>query len=64
MKVLRIRHEVRNKLMQMLYKMNIGQASLFPGLDGFARSLKDPLVFPRFLKMFPPDSSYVRSNVR
>jgi hypothetical protein len=26
--------------MQVLYRMNKGEASLFPGMDGFARSFK------------------------
>ena len=33
-------HRERRNTLDELYKMNIHEASLFPGLDGFARSLK------------------------
>ncbi|HOC38720.1 MAG TPA: hypothetical protein PKJ77_05540 [Thermodesulfobacteriota bacterium] len=46
--LLRIRFSVtrdeRNHVLAELYRMNIHQASLFPGLDGFAQSLKQRLV--------------------
>jgi hypothetical protein len=34
-----VRRDERIKLLEELRRMNIGEASLFPGLDGFARSL-------------------------
>ena len=37
---------VRNEAMESLYKMNITAATLFPGLDGFARSMKYHLTWP------------------
>jgi hypothetical protein len=63
LRVFRIKNDVRCELLQVLYRMNIGQASLFPGLDGFARSIKDLLVFRKVLDMFPADSPYVKKNV-
>ncbi len=63
MKVFKIEGGARNDLMQVLYRMNIGEASLFPGLDGFARSLRDVLPFREVTKMFPPDSLYVKKKV-
>ena len=62
LRVFRIRKKARCELMQVLFRMTVGEASLFPGLDGFARSLKDMLVFRTVLKMFPPDSAYVKKN--
>jgi hypothetical protein len=61
--VFKIEKKARNEIMQVLFRMNIGDASLFPGLDGFAKSLKDLLVFPKFTEMFPADSSYVKDSV-
>lgn len=60
LRVSEIKHKSREALMQVLYRMNIGEASLFPGMDGFARSFKDVLVFPNPEAMFPPDSPYVK----
>jgi len=39
----------RNKILEELNDMNINEAVLFPGLDGFARSLKMKLAFPHKL---------------
>ena len=43
--------EERNKIINMLFEMNINQATLFPDLDGLAMSLRtklaSPQVFPR-----------------
>lgn len=39
--------ELRNEILEKLYRMNITRASLFPDLDGFAKSLG---TFPIFLK--------------
>ncbi len=33
-------HNARNQILRRLYEMNIDQGSLFPGLDGFAGSLR------------------------
>jgi hypothetical protein len=63
LRVFRIGNSIRCELLQVLYRMNIGQASLFPGLDGFARSIKDLLVFRKVLDMFPADSPYVKKSV-
>lgn len=40
----------RTTALQHLHRMNISRASLFPGLDGFAQSLRTLLVFPKLLK--------------
>ncbi|MBL4786733.1 MAG: FRG domain-containing protein [Cohaesibacteraceae bacterium] len=37
--------ELRNDIMLMLGKMNITDATMFPGLDGFAKSLRNDLEF-------------------
>jgi len=38
-KMLVVRPEARLKLLRELHRMNVSSATLFPGLDGFARSL-------------------------
>jgi len=43
------------EIRQRLYRMNMTRASLFPGLDGFAQSLRATLDFPVMLK---PDSDW------
>jgi hypothetical protein len=49
--VLDLPHEERNKALRALRDMNISNEVLFPGLDGFAKSLSekfaDPSTFPR-----------------
>jgi len=42
-------HE-RLVILQHLHRMNVTSASLFPGMDGFARSLNTILVFPDTLR--------------
>ncbi len=49
--------DFRKALQQRLYRMNINNAALFPGLDGFARSLQHMLHFPK--EMLPPDRDYL-----
>ena len=39
----------RNDVLRHLYRMNMHRATLFPGLQGFAESLKTLLVFPEIL---------------
>jgi hypothetical protein len=63
LRVFRIENRARSELMQMLYRMNVGEASLFPGLDGFAKSFRDVLVFQEMTKMFPGDTRYVKKKV-
>ena len=46
----------RKDLLRRLHRMNMNNATLFPGLDGFARSLKQFLAFPK--EFLPPDREY------
>ncbi len=39
----------RKKILNWLFEMNITQASLFPGLDGFAQSLRTRIAHPKSL---------------
>jgi hypothetical protein len=52
-----ISEKARNEILKELYQMNITRASLFPGLEGFAKSLGPRLVDPESL---PPDNSDIR----
>ncbi|MDY6839793.1 MAG: hypothetical protein SWH78_17685, partial [Thermodesulfobacteriota bacterium] len=45
-KLLEIKPKLRKKVLKELYRMNITKASLFPGLTGFAESLKHSLLLP------------------
>jgi hypothetical protein len=40
----------RKTILRNLYRMNINHATLFPGLDGFAKSLETLLIFPHILQ--------------
>jgi hypothetical protein len=40
----------RRTVLQHLHQMNITRATLYPGLDGFAKSLGNLLIFPDILK--------------
>jgi hypothetical protein len=48
----------RKDLLKRLHRMNMNRATLFPGLDGFAGSLNQLLVFPK--EMLPPEDEYLR----
>ena len=54
---------LRKEIIQNLLRMNMSRATLFPGLDGFAQSLRNWLAFPDVLKLLPPDSDYVKKHV-
>lgn len=41
---------MRQSVLQQLFRMNISNATLFPGLQGFARSLEGVLALPHTLK--------------
>jgi hypothetical protein len=41
-----IPNELRTAALEDLNRMNINRATLFPGIDGFAQSLKHRLLFP------------------
>jgi hypothetical protein len=45
-RILRINYDNRNEILREVLRMNINNAVLFPGLDGFADSLRTRLVFP------------------
>jgi hypothetical protein len=40
----------RKEILQHLHRMNMSRTSLFPGIDGFARSLENVLAFPDILE--------------
>ena len=42
----------KNKILKMLHRMNMNYATLFPGLEGYARSMKSLLAFGG--EMIPP----------
>jgi hypothetical protein len=41
---IRIRRECRHEILLTLHAMNVNSAALFPGLDGFARSLNTKML--------------------
>lgn len=41
--------ESRKEILRRLHRMNMNRATLFPGLDGFAQSLKTRMLFPQLL---------------
>lgn len=49
----------RRKILQVLRQMNIDRATLFPGLDGFAQSLRTWLASPQILAPTTSDDSEV-----
>lgn len=53
------KEEIR-KTLKNLHAMNITSTTLFPGLDGFARSLKMQLAFSDITGRLPSDSEYVK----
>jgi hypothetical protein len=44
--------EIQKQFLRRLYDMNISQASLFPDLDGFAKSLRTRVAMPETLGIF------------
>jgi hypothetical protein len=46
---IRLKAQERKIVLQHLHRMNITRATLFPGLDGFAKSLGNLLIFPDML---------------
>jgi len=63
-RVIRVRFpidlETRRDMLSRLYRMNMNRATLFPGLDGFAQSLRGYLVFARLFRK-SRDFAYGRS---
>jgi hypothetical protein len=51
-KILEIDTKARNQVLKELYRMNISRSSLFPGLTGFAESLKQSLIFPATITIY------------
>ena len=47
--------QARSELLRELYRMNINYATLFPGLDGFARSLGTNITVSGFTYIFGGD---------
>lgn len=50
-----ITSKARSELLRELYRMNINYATLFPGLDGFARSLGTNITVSGFTYIFGGD---------
>jgi hypothetical protein len=46
---------VRTEFIARLHRMNMNRATLFPGLEGFAESLKTSLAFPEVVAATPTD---------
>jgi hypothetical protein len=55
------KRKTRQEMLRRLHEMNIGRATLFPGLDGFAQSLEQLLTIPDVLR---PSNSWSRDNIR
>lgn len=51
-KLIRISPDARNEILKKLSLMNISRASLFPGLDGFAKSIITSLLFPSTVEVY------------
>ncbi len=45
--------EERKEILRRLHRMNMNRATLFPGLDGFAQSLRNRMLFPQLLYSDP-----------
>lgn len=56
--------KVRREILRELHRMNVNEATLFPGLEGFARSLKTLLPFPRILGVPPVPKGQVNCRGR
>lgn len=41
-----LNHTTRNEIFKHLFRMNVSRAALFPGLEGFSRSIEANLAFP------------------
>lgn len=52
--------ELRNEILRRLHRMNMNRATLFPGLDGFAQSLKTRLLFPQLLVPDPGWGNWIK----
>jgi hypothetical protein len=54
--------EERRNILRHLHRMNMNRATLFPGLDGFAQSLKTRLLFPQLLEPDPNWRSWIKTG--
>ena len=54
---------LRKNILMCLYRMNMTSATLFPGLQGFAESLRPLLAFPKILDFLPSDGDYVKEQL-
>lgn len=50
-----IHPRVRNGALRVLHRMNLNEAVLFPGLDGFARSLRTTILWMAIYRSRPAD---------
>jgi hypothetical protein len=53
---------VRKDILKRLHRMNMNRATLFPGLDGFAQSLKTRMLFPQLLVSDPSWQSWIKKG--
>jgi hypothetical protein len=54
--IIRASPKLKREILRHLFRMNVTRATLFPGLDGFAASLRNYLAFPDILKARKPFS--------
>ncbi|MBI2360803.1 MAG: FRG domain-containing protein, partial [Deltaproteobacteria bacterium] len=54
--------EERREILKRLHRMNMNRATLFPGLDGFAQSLKTRILFPQLLLPDPKWQSWLEKK--
>lgn len=54
--------EKRNEILKRLHRMNMNRATLFPGLDGFAQSLKTRLLFRQLLVPDPDWGKWIKTR--
>jgi hypothetical protein len=50
--------QFRRDILTQLHRMNMNASTLFPGLDGFARSLATLIALPK--EVLPPDPEFMR----
>jgi hypothetical protein len=53
---------LRKDILKRLHRMNMNRATLFPGLDGFAQSLKVRMLFPQLLVPDPSWQSWIKKG--
>ncbi len=54
--------KIRKKFIQYLHRMNMNSATLFPGMDGFAKSMHALLAFGNLEAFLPVPSEYIKKH--